>query len=50
MRAIGHLNSRHVAQQRDAVTKAFTSEWVKDVIREKGIQLVSYGEVLRETK
>ena len=50
MRAIGHLNSRHVAQQRDAVTKAFTSEWVKDVIRTRGIKLVSYGDVIREMK
>ncbi len=48
MRAIGHFKSRHIALQRDGVTKAFTSEWVKDVIRQKGIKLVSYGEILKE--
>ena len=50
MRAVGHINSRHVAVKRDGVTKAFTSEWVKDVIRKKGIKLVSYGDVLREMR
>ena len=47
MRAIGHIRSRHVAIQRDGVTKAFTSEDVKDVIRKKGIKLVSYGDMLK---
>lgn len=48
MRAIGHLRSRHVAIQRDGVTKAFTSEWVKDVIKKRNIELLSYGEVLKK--
>ena len=47
MRAIGHIRSRHIAMQRDGVTKAFTSEDVKDVIRKKGIKLVSYGDMLK---
>lgn len=44
MRAIGHKGYWNVAAHRDAVTKAFTSAKVKEVIRKRGIQLVSYGD------
>ena len=47
MRAIGHLRSRFVAIQRAGVTRAFTSDWVNDVIRGKGICTVSYGQMLK---
>jgi hypothetical protein len=45
MRGIGHKGYWNVAAHRDAVTKAFTSAKVKDVIKQRGIQLVSYGDV-----
>lgn len=44
MRAIGHKGYWEVATHRDAVTKAFTSDNVKEVIKKRGIQLVSYGD------
>jgi len=44
MRAIGHKGYWNVAAHRDAVTKAFTSAKVKEVIRKRGIQLVNYGD------
>jgi predicted glycoside hydrolase/deacetylase ChbG (UPF0249 family) len=45
MRAIGHEGYWNVAEHRDAVTRAFTSEKVKEVIKKRGIQVVSYGDV-----
>ncbi len=47
MRAIGHLGYENVAQDREGVTRAFTSPRVKEVIRRRGIQLVSYGDIIR---
>lgn len=44
MRAIGHEGYWHVAQHRDAVTRALTSPKVKDIIRKRNIQLTTYGE------
>ena len=48
MRAIGHRGYENVAEDRAGVTAAFTSERVKEVIRRRNIQLVSYGEALRD--
>ncbi len=48
MRTIGHKGYENVAADREGVTQAFTSEKVKEVIRRRGIQLVSYGDVIRE--
>jgi hypothetical protein len=48
MRGLGHLGYYHVAADRAAVTAAFTSEKVRQVIRQRGIRLASYGELLRE--
>lgn len=45
MRAIGHKGYWNVARHRDAVTRAFTSEKVKAVIKKRGIELVSYNGV-----
>jgi len=45
MRAIGHQGYRHVAADRDAVTKTFTSEKVKQVIKSRRIKLLSYGDL-----
>ena len=47
MRAIGHKGYENVAADREGVTQAFTSDKVKEVIRRRGIQLVSYGDVLK---
>ena len=48
MCAIGHRGYENVAEDRAGVTAAFTSERVKEVIRRRNIQLVSYGEALRD--
>jgi hypothetical protein len=45
MRAIGHEGYRDVAADRDGVTRAFTGEKVKEVIRRRGIELVSYADL-----
>lgn len=45
MRAIGHEGYRNVAADRDGVTKAFTSDKVKEVIRKRGIKLASYADI-----
>lgn len=45
MRAIGHEGYRNVAADRDGVTKAFTSEKVKEAIRRRGIKLASYSDI-----
>lgn len=44
MQATGHAGYEHVATHRDAVTRAFTSEKVKQVIKKRGIKLISYAE------
>jgi predicted glycoside hydrolase/deacetylase ChbG (UPF0249 family) len=45
MQAMGHKGYWEVASHRDAVTKAFTSRKVKEVIEKRGIQLVGYGDI-----
>ncbi len=45
MRAIWHTGYENVATDRDAVTKVFTSQEVIQAVKEKGITLVSYGDV-----
>ncbi len=47
MRAIGHKGYEDVAADRDGVTKMFTSEKVKAVIKRRGIKLVSYADAIR---
>jgi hypothetical protein len=44
MRAIGHPGYWNVASHRDGVTRAFTSEKVKAVIKARSIQLLSYND------
>jgi predicted glycoside hydrolase/deacetylase ChbG (UPF0249 family) len=44
MRAIWHKGYENVAADRDAVTKVFTSQKVKDVVKLLNIKLVSYKE------
>jgi predicted glycoside hydrolase/deacetylase ChbG (UPF0249 family) len=45
MQALGHKGYWEVAAHRDGVTKAFTSAKVKEVIKRRGIQLVSYRDM-----
>jgi chitin disaccharide deacetylase len=44
MRAIGHKGYEHVANDREGVTQAFTSDQVKEVIKRRKIKLMSYGD------
>lgn len=45
MEAVGHSGYTDVNIDRDLVTKVFTSEEVKKVIRDRGIRLISYAEL-----
>jgi hypothetical protein len=47
IRAMGHRGYENVAADRAGVTRAFTSPKVKELIKRRGIRLISYGE-LRE--
>lgn len=46
MRAIGHKGYEDVAADRAAVLHALTSDAVKAAVRERGVKLVSYADVL----
>ncbi|MEA5425767.1 ChbG/HpnK family deacetylase [Arcicella lustrica] len=50
LRAISHIGYEDVAQGRQDVTTIFTSEKVRTAILQKGIQLVSYKEVIAGSK
>jgi hypothetical protein len=45
MRAMGHLGYENVAEDRAGVTAALTSDAVRRVVRERGIQLISYRDL-----
>jgi predicted glycoside hydrolase/deacetylase ChbG (UPF0249 family) len=45
MRAIHHRGYEHVALDRHGVTTAWTSPQVKEIIQQKQIKLISYGDV-----
>jgi hypothetical protein len=47
MRAMGHVGYENVAEDRAGVTRALTSEKVRAVIERRGIELVSYADLLR---
>ncbi len=48
MRSLGHKGYWDVAIDREGVTQAFTSSKVKEVIHKRGIQLLSYADVIEE--
>ncbi|MCZ6794317.1 MAG: hypothetical protein O7J95_11960 [Planctomycetota bacterium] len=50
MRALGHRGYENVAVDRSGVTRALTSPRVRQVIRRRGIELVSCGDVLRQDR
>ena len=45
MRALGHKGYENVAEHRIGVTRAFTSERVKQAVAERGVQLISYADL-----
>jgi predicted glycoside hydrolase/deacetylase ChbG (UPF0249 family) len=45
LRGVGHVGYEHVASDRDGVTKAFTSPEVMEVIKKRGIKLISYKDL-----
>ncbi len=47
MQTVGHIGYEWVAKDRQGVTDVFTSEKIKNAIKEKGIQLVTYNEVTK---
>jgi chitin disaccharide deacetylase len=47
LRAIHHVGYKNVAEDRQGVTDLFTSAEVKGLLKEKGIQLISYQDLLR---
>ncbi len=50
LKAIFHIGYENVAEDRQGVTDLYTSEKVKNAIRQKGIVLISYGDLLKEKK
>lgn len=49
MKTVGHVGYENVAEDREWVTRIFTSEKVKQIIQNKGIKLISYKD-LKQTK
>jgi len=45
MRATYHTGYENVAEDRDHVTRVLTNQRVKDFIRERGIELISYADL-----
>ncbi len=50
MRAITHIGYEEVAADRAGVTVAFTSRKVMEIIKRRGIKLITYQDLLNETK
>lgn len=50
LRAIYHIGYEDVAKGRQDVTNIFTSDKVKEAIEQKGVQLVSYKDVIKAMK
>lgn len=47
MQTVGHIGYENVAQDRQGVTDLFTSEKIKNKIKEKNIQLVTYNDITK---
>ncbi|MGB2808206.1 MAG: ChbG/HpnK family deacetylase [Sedimentisphaerales bacterium] len=50
MKNIGHIGYWNVGTDREAVTRVFTSEKVKAVIKKRGIELISYADFYKHLK
>ena len=48
MQGMGHIGYPNVAKDRAGVTRAFTSDKVKAVIKERGIKLMSYADLKKD--
>jgi Uncharacterized protein conserved in bacteria len=47
MKGIFHIGYENVSEDRQSVLDLFTSDRVKNIIKEKGIELVSYGQLIK---
>jgi predicted glycoside hydrolase/deacetylase ChbG (UPF0249 family) len=50
LRAIHHIGYENVAEDRQGVTDVFTNEKIKALIKQKGIQLISYKDLVEAKK
>lgn len=50
LKSVFHIGYENVAADRQGVTDLFTSDKVKVVIKEKGIQLISFADLVKEKK
>ena len=50
MKGIFHIGYENVSEDRQSVLDLFTSPRVKNIIKEKGIELVSYGQLFKSLK
>ena len=48
MKGIFHIGYENVSEDRQSVLDLFTSAHVKSIIKEKGIELVSYGQLIKK--
>jgi predicted glycoside hydrolase/deacetylase ChbG (UPF0249 family) len=48
MNGFGHVGYENVATDRDLVTKTFTNERIKELIKQKNIKLISYKELITQ--
>ena len=48
LRAIHHIGYEDVATDRQGVTETWTNEKIKELIKQKGIQLISYKDLLKK--
>ena len=49
IRALGHTGYEDVALDRERVTRVFTDPWVMEAIRELGIELISYSDLVKHS-
>jgi hypothetical protein len=45
MQTVGHKGYENVGLDREWVTRVFTSEKVKEIIKKKGIKLIGYNDL-----
>ena len=50
MKAFGHKGYENVSEDRQGVMDMFTNPAIREIIQKKGIELVSYGDLIRENK
>ena len=50
MKGVFHIGYENVSEDRQSVLDLFTSARVKSIIKEKGIELISYGQLIKSTR